>query len=319
MSGQTTLGPGAARHRPDPVAVLGERLREGGAYVLTGEPGSGRSTVLARVARAFDAGPVVVLPVRPERYRQPLAGLRELCRAAGVPAVHAADPVRDLVGALRATAASGTVLLCVDDADRWDSASRAALGRLAARLFPGGGVALLLTVAGHRPVDPEFAELPLLRLAPLSAPDAAALLDETAPAALDPRVREEIVAAAEGNPGLLLSVVHRLTPAQLGGIAPLPSPLVEAETLAALAGRHLTGLPPHQRDLLLVTAAAVQVSGNRPPRPTSYDARRPGSPPDRAPIPPRIPSRVHAPSAGPCQTISSPAEAPPCRRAPAAP
>ncbi|MDN3258646.1 LuxR C-terminal-related transcriptional regulator [Streptomyces sp. CSDS2] len=261
MSGETTLGPGAARHRPDPVATLGERLREGGAYVLTGEPGSGRSTVLARIARAFDAGPAVVVPARPEPFRQPLAGLRALCRAAGVPDADAAGPVPDLAGALRATAASGTVLLCVDDADRWDTASRTALGRLAALLAPGGGIALVLTVAGFRPVDPEFAGLPLLRLAPLSAPDAAALLAEAAPGALDPRVREEITAAAEGNPGLLLGVVHRLTPAQLGGIAPLPCPLVAAETLAALAGRHLTGLPPAQRDLLLVTAAAVQVPG----------------------------------------------------------
>ncbi|MFF9002198.1 LuxR C-terminal-related transcriptional regulator [Streptomyces achromogenes] len=261
MSGQTPLGSGAARHRPDPVATLGERLREGGACVLTGEPGSGRSTVLARVARAFDAGPAVVVSARPDGFRQPLAGLRALCRAAGVPDTDAAGPVRDLVGALRATAAPGTVLLCVDDADRWDAASRAALGRLAARLSPGGGVALVLTVAGFRPVDPEFTGLPLLRLAPLSAPDAAALLDEAAPGALDPRVREEITAAADGNPGLLLGVVHRLTPAQLGGIAPLPCPLVEAETLAALAGRHLTGLPPAQRDLLLVAAAAVRVSG----------------------------------------------------------
>ncbi|MGW1605665.1 AAA family ATPase [Streptomyces eurythermus] len=261
MSGQTTLGTGAARHRPDPVATLGERLREGGAYIVTGEPGSGRSTVLARVARAFDAGPAVVVPALPERFWQPLAGLRALYRAAGVPDAGAAGPMRDLLGALRATAVSGTVLLCVDDADRWDTASRAALGRLAARLSPGGGVALVLTVAGFRPVDPEFAGLPLLRLAPLSAPDAAALLDEAAPGALDPRVREEITAAAEGNPGLLLGVVHRLTPAQLGGIAPLPCPLVAAEALAMLAGRHLTGLPPAQRDLLLVTAAAVQVSG----------------------------------------------------------
>ncbi|MFF5437866.1 LuxR C-terminal-related transcriptional regulator [Streptomyces achromogenes] len=261
MSGQTPLGPGAARHRPDPVATLGERLREGGACVLTGEPGSGRSTVLARAARAFDAGPAVIVSAPPDGFRQPLAGLRALCRAAGVPEADAAGPVRDLVGALRATAAPGTVLLCVDDADRWDAASRAALGRLAARLSLGGGVALVLTVAGFRPVDPEFTGLPLLRLAPLSAPDAAALLDEAAPGALDPRVREEITAAADGNPGLLLGVVHRLTPAQLGGIAPLPCPLVEAETLAALAGRHLTGLPPAQRDLLLVAAAAVRVSG----------------------------------------------------------
>ncbi|MGW1596482.1 helix-turn-helix transcriptional regulator [Streptomyces sp. NPDC002343] len=260
MSGQTTPGTGAERYRPGPVAALGERLREGGACVLTGEPGGGRSTVLARVARAFDAGPAVVVPALPERCRQPLAGLRALCRAAGVPAADAAGPVGDLIGALRRTAAPGTVLLCADDADLWDTASRTALGRLAARLSPGDGVSLLLTVAGHRPVDPEFAGLPLLRLAPLSTADAAALLDDAAPGALDPRVRDEITAAAEGNPGLLLGVMHRLTPAQLGGLAPLPCPLVDAEALTALTAPHLSGLPPAERDLLLVTAAALHAS-----------------------------------------------------------
>ncbi|MFE9905696.1 hypothetical protein [Streptomyces achromogenes] len=260
MSGQTTPGTGAQRYRPGPVAALGERLREGGACVLTGEPAGGRSTILARVARAFDAGPAVVVPALPERCRQPLAGLRALCRAAGVPAADAAGPVGDLIGALWRTAAPGTVLLCADDADLWDAASRTALGRLAARLSPGDGVSLVLTVAGHRPVDPEFAGLPLLRLAPLSTADAAALLDDAAPGALDPRVRDEITAAAEGDPGLLLGVVHRLTAAQLGGLAPLPCPLVDAEALPELTAPHLSGLPLAERDLLLMTAAALHAS-----------------------------------------------------------
>nr|WP_143667100.1 helix-turn-helix transcriptional regulator [Streptomyces sp. FBKL.4005] len=243
------------------VAALWDRLRGGGACVVTGEPGGGRSAFLAFAADAFTAGPVVTVRARPGSCRQPSDGLRALCDAAGVPAVRAAGPVRDLVAALEGTAASGTVLLCVDDAHLWDAASRAALGRLAARLADGGRVALLLTVAGHRPVDPEFAGLPLLRLAPLPAPDAAALLEEAAQDALDPRVRDEISAAAQGNPGLLLRVLDRLTPAQRRGLAPLPCPLADAETLASLAGGHLTGLPAAQRDLLVLTAAAVQVSG----------------------------------------------------------
>ncbi|MGV9757590.1 LuxR C-terminal-related transcriptional regulator [Streptomyces tricolor] len=265
MTGLTTLGPAAPRYRPGSqvrvVAALWDRLRGGGACVVTGEPGGGRSAFLAFAADAFTAGPVVTVRARPGSCRQPSDGLRALCDAAGVPAVRAAGPVRDLVAALEGTAASGTVLLCVDDAHLWDAASRAALGRLAARLADGGRVALLLTVAGHRPVDPEFAGLPLLRLAPLPAPDAAALLEEAAQDALDPRVRDEISAAAQGNPGLLLRVLDRLTPAQRRGLAPLPCPLADAETLASLAGGHLTGLPAAQRDLLVLTAAAVQVSG----------------------------------------------------------
>ncbi|MEV5350430.1 hypothetical protein [Streptomyces achromogenes] len=105
----------------------------------------------------------------------------------------------------------------------------------------------MLTVAGHRPVDPECAGLPLLRLAPLSTADAAALLDDAAPGALDPRVRDEITAAAEGNPGLLLGVVHRLTAAQLGGLAPLPCPLVDAEALTELTAPGRTGPAAHDR------------------------------------------------------------------------
>ncbi|MFF7373166.1 helix-turn-helix transcriptional regulator [Streptomyces tricolor] len=243
------------------MTALWDRLRGGGACVVTGEPGGGRSAFLAFAADAFTAGPVVTVRARPGSCRQPSDGLRALCDAAGVPAVRAAGPVRDLVAALEGTAASGTVLLCVDDAHLWDAASRAALGRLAARLADGGRVALLLTVAGHRPVDPEFAGLPLLRLAPLPPPDAAALLDDAAQDALDPRVRDEISAAAQGNPGLLLRVLDRLTPAQRRGLAPLPCPLADAETLASLAGGHLAGLPSAQRDLLVLTAAAVQVSG----------------------------------------------------------
>ncbi|MGW2773696.1 LuxR C-terminal-related transcriptional regulator [Streptomyces olivaceoviridis] len=243
------------------MAALSDRLRGGGACVVTGEPGGGRSALLAHVARAFTAGPVVTVRARTGESREPLTGIRSLCHAAGTTLVGAADPVRELVGALRSTAAHRTVLLCVDDAHLWDAASRSALGRLAAHLSDGSRVALLLTVAGHRPLDPEFTGLPLLRLAPLSPPDAAALLDDIAQDGLDPGVRDEITAAAEGNPALLLRVFHRLTPAQLRGLAPLPRPVIDAEALTALVGGHLTGAPPGQRDLLLVTAAASQVTG----------------------------------------------------------
>ncbi|POX63210.1 transcriptional regulator [Streptomyces sp. Ru62] len=244
------------------MAVLSDRLRGGGACAVTGEPGSGRSALLAHVARTFTAGPVVTVGARAGEFREPLAGFRALCHAAGTAVVGEADAVPELVGALRSsTAAHRTVLLCVDDAHLWDAASRSALGRLAAQLPDGGRVALLFTVAGHRPADPEFAGLPLLRLAPLPPPDSAALLDDLAQGGLDPGVRDEISTAAEGNPGLLLRVFHRLTPAQLRGLAPLPRPVVDAETLTALAGGHLTGTLPGQRDLLLVTAAASQVTG----------------------------------------------------------
>ncbi|MEW2516433.1 LuxR C-terminal-related transcriptional regulator [Streptomyces sp. NPDC046870] len=242
------------------TAALWDRLRGGGACAVTGEPGGGRSAFLAHAARAFTAGPVVTVRARAGEFREPLSAFRSLCHAAGTTAV-GADPVRELVAALRSTAAPRTVLLCVDDAHLWDAASRSALGRLAAHLSDGGRAALVCTVAGHRPVDAEFAGLPLLRLAPLSPPDAAALLDDLAQDGLDPGVRDEIAAAAQGNPALLLRVFHRLAPAQLRGLAPLPRPVVDAETMTALVGGPLTEALAGHRDLLLVTAAAAQVTG----------------------------------------------------------
>ncbi|POX54509.1 hypothetical protein C3489_13690, partial [Streptomyces sp. Ru71] len=273
--------PGSRRHALD--AWL-ERLRGGGACVVTGEPGSGRSTFLALAARSFAAGPVLAVPAVPAGSvlavpavpagsmltvpavpagsARPYDGLRTLCAAAGAEAERAPGPLTaQLLTALAATAGPGTVLVCVDDVDQWDAASRDDLGLLAARLPAAGRIALLLTAAGHRPLDPAFAALPELRLDPLTPPEAAAVLDDTADGVLDPGVRDELVLAAEGNPALLLRLPRGLTPAQLGGRAPLPRPLADAGTLAALAGVHLSGLPSRQRELLLVVAAAVHVSG----------------------------------------------------------
>ncbi|MFG2359122.1 LuxR C-terminal-related transcriptional regulator [Streptomyces sp. NPDC048521] len=266
MSGLPTLESAASGYRPGPqhhaVAALLDRMRSGGAAcVVTGEPGCGRSAFLTFAARSFDAGPVIAVRADPARTRQQYAGVRALCGAVGAPAARGPGSVPELLGALEATAAPGPVLVCVDDAHLWDPGSRAVLGQLAARLPAASRVALLLTVAGHRPVDAEFAGLPLLRLASLTPPDAAALLDEAAPGTLDPGVRAEITAEAEGNPALLLRLLHRLTPAQLRGHTPLPRPLADAGTLTALTGRHLTGPPPSRRDLLLTVAAAVAASG----------------------------------------------------------
>ncbi|WP_449341660.1 hypothetical protein [Streptomyces canarius] len=105
MTGQTPMGLASPRYRPGPqrhvIAALSDRLRGGGACAVTGEPGGGRSALLAHVARSFTAGPVVTVRARAGECREPLTGIRSLCHAAGTTAVGAADPVRELVGGLR--------------------------------------------------------------------------------------------------------------------------------------------------------------------------------------------------------------------------
>ncbi|MDN3266969.1 LuxR family transcriptional regulator [Streptomyces sp. MA15] len=214
------------------TAELLDALRtDGGVRVVTGEPGCGRTTFLDHAARLFRAGPV----------RHVRAGR-----------------VRELDDALRTAAVAGPLLVCVDDAHLWDAPSRAALARAAARVRRTGSRAgLLLTVAGHRPVDPEFADLPVLRLGPLTPGDAALLIREAADGAVDPGVRDELITAAEGNPALLLTLVRRLSPAQLSGRRALPRPLVDGEALAGVVGDRLPG----PGGLLLTVAAAAQATG----------------------------------------------------------
>ncbi|MGW8792835.1 helix-turn-helix transcriptional regulator [Streptomyces althioticus] len=223
MTGHTT-----ARQRL--TAELLDALRtDGGVRVVTGEPGCGRTTFLDHAARLFRGGPV--------RHVR-------------------ADGVRELDEALRT---AGPLLVCVDDADLWDAPSRAALARTAARIRETAvRRTLLLTVANHRPPPPELADLPVLRLGPLAPGDAALLIRERADSAVDPAVREELISAAEGNPALLLALVRRLSPDQLGGRRALPRPPADGEVLADVAGDRLPGDP---RGLLLTTAAAARATG----------------------------------------------------------
>ncbi|MFF4585312.1 LuxR C-terminal-related transcriptional regulator [Streptomyces sp. NPDC001388] len=300
MTGQTPAAPARPRQ---PVPRRSHPA--GGARVVTAEPGGGRTTFLEHAARAFTAGPAVLVRADPARVPAvPLAGLRALLdtlsRTVGEPAAAAlsrtvggppaAAPPRPgplfrghhptgpgpapapvptptpapgavLLDALHEASARSPLLVCVDDAHRWDGASRAALGHAAARLCRTGRVGLLLSVAGYRPVAPEFAGLPVTRIEPLSPAEATALLDETTDRTVDLAVRDRLVDAAEGNPGLLLAMVRRLTPAELRGLRPLTRPLADAEALTGLFGDRPAGLPPVWRGALPLTVAAALRDG----------------------------------------------------------
>ncbi|MGW8063777.1 LuxR C-terminal-related transcriptional regulator [Streptomyces ziwulingensis] len=245
MTGETTVPTAVRIHgrntQRQAVRSLLDGLRtHSGHLVVSGEPGLGRTALLQWAARSFRAGPVLHL------------GTGRRGRAHGT--------AEELLDTLRAAARGAPALVCVDDAHLWDAPARAALGRAAGRLHAADRIGLLLSVAGHRAVDPEYAHLPVIRLDPLTRPQADALLDDVTDGAADPAVREELLAGAEGNPALLLALVRRLSPAELRGHRPLPSPLVDAGILAEVAGGALTGLSADARDLLLTVAAATRAS-----------------------------------------------------------
>ncbi|MEI7029808.1 LuxR C-terminal-related transcriptional regulator [Streptomyces pratensis] len=241
------------------------RLRkgDGGALVLAAPPGLGRTALLREAAAAHrPRGPVLYSTASSSERGLPHSGLRALLGSA--PAAGATAGPRHPVGLtpdalltrLRQLGEERPLLVCADDAHAWDRASRTTLGFAARRLGAGSRVAVLIAADD----GPDFAGLPALRLGPLDADAAAALLDRltSGTEGLDPVVRAELLREAAGNPRLLAGLAGRLTPDQLTGRAPLPSLLPGAESVLAAHADRLAGLPAHTRALLLLAAAAQE-------------------------------------------------------------
>lgn len=242
---------------------------DGGALVLTGLPGIGRTALLDKAAAAHRegrTGPVLSATAAPAEQRLPYSGLHALlCSAPGPLPLPPDRVLRDGIGPaallalLRELGADRPLLVCVDDAHAWDADSRAALGFAARRLGAGSRVAVVIG-AGD---EASFAGLPALRLGPLDDDAAAALLDRLTDATgaadlVDPVVRGELLREAAGNPRLLTGLAGRLTPDQLAGRTALPYPLPGGDDVLDAHAARLDGLPPGTRTLLLLAAAAEE-------------------------------------------------------------
>ena len=250
------------RGRDAELAAIAELLAgaadgRGGSVVLQGDPGSGRTALLAR-ARDGAAGWTVLAAagVEPERGR-PLAALHRMVEAGRPDAarrppepwawvLRAGDAGQvgpQLLAALRGLAADRPVLCCLDDAQWADPATLEALA-FAARRCGGDRIALLF--AGHQ-VPATLRDLPGRALSPLDPVAAQQLLR-----ALE--VPGELVATlaeiGAGNPQALVDLA-RERPAT--GRAPVTLPAGSRSWLAQL--RLLEGFGDSTRRLLLLVAA----------------------------------------------------------------
>jgi len=139
-------------------------------------------------------------------------------------------PDRFLVGLavltlLSDAAETNPLVVLVDDAHWLDRSSARVLAFVARRL-QAESVAILFAARDEGAVD-ELAGLPDLRLGALSNADAGELLDSAGIGPLDERVRDRIIAEADGNPLALLELPRGLSPAELrtsGGSPTLPLP-----------------------------------------------------------------------------------------------
>jgi DNA-binding CsgD family transcriptional regulator len=221
------------------------RAGHGGALVVHGVAGVGKSTLLAEVTDAADG--MRVLRTSGVESESPLAfaALQRLLwplvdrldtlpdpqrRALG-PALGAAEGEGERFLAylgsltlLAEAAAETPVLAVVDDAHWLDEASAAALLFVARRL-QDDRVAVVFAARDGDVRQFEAPDLPSLAVVGLSGPDADALLRAHVDAEVDPGVRDHLVAATGGNPLGLVELAGLLSSEQLTGRAPLPTPL----------------------------------------------------------------------------------------------
>ena len=254
-------------------------LKASQVLVVTGEPGVGKTVLLADAAdRARSAG-MTVLKVtgRESESRLAFAGLHQLLRPVlPATALLPGRQERALLGALGLTAdpvapdplltgvavltllselsEGSPVLVVADDAHWLDRSSLRVLSFAASRL-DAERVVLLAGARGPTPPPGFDRGFPELHLEPLPAADAGRLLDAQ-PHPPRGRARAQVLAQAQGNPLALIELAKVIAadPAASRRWAAEPLPLTD-RLLAVLASR-FAALPEETRRALLLAAAA---------------------------------------------------------------
>ena len=238
--------------------------------MLNGEPGVGKSVLLAYAVELADGMRVLQATGVETEVDLPFAGLDQLVRpvlplAERLPARQAdallgalglVDHVsqdRFLVAAatlslLSEAAEDGPVLCVVEDAHWLDQPSREALA-FAARRLEAEGIALLAATR-----DEPWPGLPALRIGGFTPDEVDALLREHA-GSVAADVRERLTKETGGNALALIELAGSLSAEQLAGTVPLPRPLPLTTRVQAAFLARVRLLPAATQTLLLVAAA----------------------------------------------------------------
>ena len=255
------------------LASLLDGIQEGGgALVLSGEPGIGKSRLLA-VAAGFarERGFTVLSAtgVQSEAHL-PFAGLHQLLRplrfrVANLPAAQRAaldaafglgqEPAPErfriamaVLDLLCEVATDAPLLVLAEDAQWLDRPTTEVLAFVARRLR-SDPVVLLAAVREGYPSPLVDAGLPQHRLGGLAPDEAMTLLDASAPQ-LSPVIRDRLLSEAAGNPLALMELP--VTAARLEPVTPGSLPLTQRLEQAFAA--RVSELPEATRLLLLVAA-----------------------------------------------------------------
>ncbi len=254
------------------TALASVRAGTGAAFVLVGEPGIGKTTLLRDLVD--QAGEMTVLETAGVESEAdlPYAALIDVL----TPVLHRLDALPEAqavalstalalgppgavdrfavavatLGLLTAAAEHGPVLVVVDDLQWVDSASRDALAFASRRLaaIPAILVAAQRTDARRTP------GLQVVRVGPLDREDATQVIAGNA-GRIAPDVLATILDAARGNPLALVELPQLLTAGQLAGTEALANPIPTANGLERAFSARLAPLSPAGRLATVVAAA----------------------------------------------------------------
>ena len=267
------VGRVAERSRVD--ALLAE-ARDGRsrALVIRGEPGIGKSALLAVVAADAEGWAVLAARGVAAESGLPYAGLHQLLspmldRLDAVPAVQA-DALRGALGlaapqpeqklgvlagtlgVLAAAAREQPVLIVLDDAHALDTDSAELLASVARRLHIGG-TALIAGVRSDRASSFADEGFEQIQLAGLTLDETRTLLADRVDA---DDVIEQLWRETGGNPLALTSLAERLGAGERSGREPIVGPLPAATRIRRIYESRIVALPEETRRALLVAAAS---------------------------------------------------------------
>ncbi|QKJ18747.1 AAA family ATPase [Microbacterium hominis] len=258
------------------MLFAGARNQAGGALLITGDPGIGKTTLVEaalseqhglRVLRtqgvevesaiAYGALQRLGLPLIEYVDELPPAQQTALRIAAGVEQGLPPQPALVGLGFLSLLARAGTdqpTVCVIDDAQHADAESLLALGFVARRLT-AERAGIVIAARMDDAVDGALAGVPRLELGGLDPESGSALIRGATRGVLDHTVAADYVAYTAGNPLALRELAVEWSAEELTATAISHSPIPIGRRLEQIYARRLRELPEASRQWLLIAAA----------------------------------------------------------------
>ncbi len=253
--------------------VESARDGHGGALVVHGEPGVGKTALLDDLVEKAATLRIVRTAGVEGEMELPFAAVQQLCAPITAFTERLPRPQRDaldiafglrpgpapnpflvalaVLGLLSETARERALLCVIDDAHWLDRASAQVLGFAARRL----AVERIAIVFAARELADAPRGLPQIPVSPLGHRDSRALLESVLAAPLDDQVIERLIVETGGNPLALVELPHDLASTTVAGGFGVPSAAPIHAGIEQSFERRVAALPRDTRLLALVAAS----------------------------------------------------------------